>query len=88
MMCKMPQFEEDETKDCIVTFGTNGWSSYFHYYGKDISYPRLWEFCNRRIPNDVKKLPMNDKVVWIKVFRFESKESLSHEQRYDAITAL
>ncbi len=66
---------EDPTKDCFVLFGVSGWHSSVYYISdKNFNIDNLYEFCNRRIPHDVRNShPDNAKIKYIKIYRLETK---------------
>ena len=79
-MTSLPKFVEKPEEDCVVTFGVSGWSSYFFAsLPKDYDIKKLYETADRRIPNEIRKThPSNEKLKWIKVFRFEKKEEFDN----------
>jgi len=71
----MKTFVEKPEQDCVVTFGVSGWSSYF-FASLPPDYPaeKLYKTADRMIPDHIRRThPANDKLKWIKIFRFESK---------------
>ncbi len=73
----MPRFEQDPSGDCVVTFGTSGWSSFFYADiptdgPSDKCQSGLIERARRLIPVPIKEShPANADVKWIKIYRLE-----------------
>ncbi len=72
----MKYFIEQPERDCVITFGVaSGWSSYLNAsLPKGYPIEDLVERVTAMIPKAIRlSSPDNNKVSWIKVFRFEDK---------------
>lgn len=76
-MSEMPFYERKTDQECVILFGTAGWSSYFlANMPKDHDLTYLWERANKSLPKNVKEShPANSEIKWLKVFRFEKEET-------------
>lgn len=58
--------------DCIVRFGNADWSSWFAAdLEKDYTSDNLWKIAEK-----IKPKTMQEKITWLKIFRFEKEDSL------------
>lgn len=75
-MSDMPEYIPNTDQECVIWFGTAGWSSHFMaVMPKDHDLTYVWERANKSIPKHVREsCPENSCVNWLRVYRFEKEE--------------
>lgn len=72
----MPTFKREKEKECIVRFGTSGWSEWqFWYMEKGRFNPeKMIEYLKKFIPQRSKgNDPRNDRISFLEVYRLEDE---------------